>query len=116
MGNNQIGKDSVFQEIKMIDPDGRMTEPVLGNIGNTKSPLYNKGFVIGHKDPTTNEGYRLDYDEKIGLHLNEQKKSAPGSGRKFDNLHHPIPQQPKLIAAEAKYQYWSTWTSNANNK
>jgi hypothetical protein len=91
MGNNQIGKDSVSQEIKKIDPDGRMTEPVWGNKGNTKSPLYNKGFVIGHKDPATNEGYRLDYDEKIGLHLNEQKKSAPGSGRKFDNLHHPIP-------------------------
>ena len=86
-----IGHDSVSELIKQIDPDRRMTEPYWGNKQNTNSPLCNEGFVIGHKDPATNESYRLDYDEKMGLHLNVQKKAAPGSDRKFDNLHYVIP-------------------------
>lgn len=46
----------------------KFTKAYIGEKTNFK--MYNKDWVIGEKSQDMKVGYRIDYDNKIGMHIN----------------------------------------------
>ena len=75
--------------------------PYIGQ--KTNKNLFNKGWVIGE---TTNDGkkkYRIDFDEKIGFHINYE-------GGKGEVYEHCLIRTNAFI--EDKYEYWIALNKN----
>ena len=71
------------------------TLPLIGK--KTNKNLFNKGWVIGEMTQNEHQKYRVDWDEKIGLHVNYE-------GGKGGEYEHCLLKTYSFV--EDKYEYW----------
>ncbi len=96
MDNSQVESFSSPQEcVKYLENKYKIkfTKALIGHKSNFN--MYNKGWVIGEQTDDEKIRYRIDYDDKIGMHVNYEG---------FTKEHCLI---RTYIIKNQKFEYWN---------
>jgi hypothetical protein len=87
---------------------GHYATPVWGR-KNTEN-IKNLGFVIGYADPSRQQAYRVDYDDRKLLHINWEKDARGPRDEKVRLKECYLVRPHFRSAVDELYDYWRSTT------
>jgi len=101
------GRKTVEEAVKDLEKEKEIqfTKPLFGKKfkgyeenAKGKAPMDNLGFIIGERSEPNEHQYRVDYDNRIGYHVNYENIHDHSQ-----NKHIPI---KTYVIENPKYEYW----------